>query len=152
MFYSYCSLLSFYEQTKHIEIECYFTCHQLKHDTITSPFVPYSLQILDFFFKSHSISHFPFLVGKLSMFLAASSWVWKRDIRVILIISKGYLVFYLSCLQDYIISFLVFCISFSNFQIAMKNSSLISLFSDLSLNIWFYVWIIHCFNYVNWIK
>jgi hypothetical protein len=34
------------------------------HGTITLPFVSSSLQITDFFTKSHSISHFCFLVGK----------------------------------------------------------------------------------------
>ena len=61
----------FHKRTKHIEIDYYLTRHHLKHDTITIPFISSSLQIVDFFTKSHSISYFRFLVGKLSMLVAA---------------------------------------------------------------------------------
>jgi hypothetical protein len=64
--------LIFHERTKHIEIDFHLTRYHLKHGTITLPFVSSSLQIVDFFTKAHSISRFHFLVGKLSMLLAAA--------------------------------------------------------------------------------
>jgi hypothetical protein len=77
--------LFFHEWTKHIKIDCHLIRRHFKHGTITSPSVPSSLQIADFFTKSHSFSCFCFLVGKPSMLMAAALWVWGdilRDIRL----------------------------------------------------------------------
>jgi hypothetical protein len=49
------------KRTKYIKINYHLTRHHIKHDTITLPFVPSSLQIANFFTKAHSISHFLFL-------------------------------------------------------------------------------------------
>ena len=59
-FYSDCSQLDFHEQTKHNKIDCHLTRHHFKHDTITLPFVSSSLQLTDFFTKSHSFFLFLF--------------------------------------------------------------------------------------------
>jgi len=61
----------FHDRTKHIEINCHFTHHHLKHDTITLPFVSSSLRIS---LPSRILfSIFYFLVDKLSIFVAAAS-------------------------------------------------------------------------------
>lgn len=42
----------FHEQTKHIKIYCHFTCHHLHIGSISLPFVPSTLQIVDIFTKA----------------------------------------------------------------------------------------------------
>ena len=67
----------FHERTKHIEIDYHLTRHHLKHDTITLPFISSSLQIADFFTKTHFISRFCFLVGKFSMLVAVYIYLFN---------------------------------------------------------------------------
>jgi hypothetical protein len=62
----------FHERTKHIEIDCHLTRHHASMAPLLC-LVSSSLQIADFFTKSHSISHFRFLVGKLSMLVVVVS-------------------------------------------------------------------------------
>jgi len=85
-----------FQQKKHIEIDYHLIRYNLKHDTITLPFVSSSLQITNFFTKSHLISHFRFLVSKLSKFVAAASWVQEemlRNIFYFVLFIKGRIIF-----------------------------------------------------------
>jgi len=60
----------FHERTKHIKTDFHFTRHHLQLGTISLPFVPSTLQIVDIFSKPHSVLRFCFLFDKLSMHLA----------------------------------------------------------------------------------
>ena len=63
----------FRERTKHNKIDCHLTHHPFKHGTITFSFVSSSLQLENFFTKSHSVFRFHFLVDKLLMLITVAS-------------------------------------------------------------------------------
>ena len=62
----------FHERTKHIEIDYHFTRHRLQKGTISLPYVPSSLQIVDILMKPLTAPRFYFLSDKLSMFIVVA--------------------------------------------------------------------------------
>ncbi|KAJ9544142.1 LOW QUALITY PROTEIN: hypothetical protein OSB04_023849 [Centaurea solstitialis] len=67
-----CKEFSIPRKTKHIKIDCHFTCQHMQLGTISLPFVPSALQIADIFTKALSVLCFRFLCDKLSMLIAVA--------------------------------------------------------------------------------
>ena len=58
----------FYERTKHIEIDWYFTRQHFTSGIISLPYIRSEEQIADFFMKSHTTTRFGALLGKVMLF------------------------------------------------------------------------------------
>ncbi|CAL2261253.1 unnamed protein product [Prunus armeniaca] len=63
----------FHESTKHIELACHFVRHHFQTGTISLPFVSSTMQLANFFTKSHTLARFRFLLSKLSMLNTVTS-------------------------------------------------------------------------------
>ena len=58
----------FHERTKHLEVPLYFVRYHYLPGTLSLPYLASIQQIADLFTKTHTLSRFQFLLGKLSVY------------------------------------------------------------------------------------
>ena len=58
----------FHERMKHLEVALHFVRYHYLAGTLSLPYLASTQQIADLFTKAHTLSHFQFLLSKLSVY------------------------------------------------------------------------------------